>query len=192
MTQETVEQQDASIVEQQAQDTAQSEDTSVEVSESEADTDLIEQDDDDDDDEQDDKATALELAEWALEELSGELVDKLFGELNVLNEPKAQEAKEQAAKARTLRESHESLQHRVAAQQRVLAAEMDRAIAEGRDADAEARRQESVGLGQNLRDIQTQASACDRRVQELEAEQKRNYLTILRAPKSARAPPPSR
>ena len=34
-----------------------------------------------------DKATALELAVWALEELSGELVDKLSGELNALNEP---------------------------------------------------------------------------------------------------------
>lgn len=146
------------------------EDTSVEVSESEADTGLIEQDD---------EATALEVAQWALEELSDELVDKLSGTLNALNEPLAQEAEEQAAKAQTLRESYGSLKPRVEAQQHILAGEIYRAIAEGRDDDAEARRQESAALEQNLRNILDQASQADERVREISAGQQQNYRKVF-------------
>jgi hypothetical protein len=46
-----------------------------------------------------DKATNLELAEWALEELGDSLMDKLYGTLSALNEPLAIEAAEQTAKA---------------------------------------------------------------------------------------------
>ena len=65
-----------------------------------------------------------------------------------------------------------------AAQQRVLAAEMDRAIAEVMTPRPK-KDERDRGAREEPSDIQTQASACDRRVQELEAEQKQNYLTVF-------------
>jgi hypothetical protein len=147
------------------------EDTSVEVSEGES---APEQP------EQDGEATNLEVAEWALEELGDTLIDQLYGTLNALNEPLIAKAEEQESEAQTLRESYGSLKPRVEAQQRMLSAERDKAVAEGRDADAEARRQESAALEQNLRDILAQASACEQSAQELRGEIQANYSKVFK------------
>jgi hypothetical protein len=126
-----------------------------------------------------DQIEQVELVEYLLEELGNALVDTLSGELNALNEPLAEERAEQAAKAWTLRESHEQLKPRIEAQVRILAGEIDKALAEGRDADAEAKRQEGAELQSNLGNILSQAEACERRVQEREAEQQRNYRVVF-------------
>lgn len=130
-------------------------------------------------DEQDD-ITATEFAEFALQDLARELIDDdLRGGLAALNGPLEKKHANQTAQARTLRESHQQLQERVAARKRVLAVEIDRALSEGRDDDAEAHRQEGAGLEQSLKDILAQAEACEARAGELAVEMSRNYRAVF-------------
>lgn len=116
----------------------------------------------------------------ALDALSAALAAGLSSRLEQLNAPLEQEAEVKAAEARTLRASHGQLQPRVAAQQRILALEIDQAIAAGRDDEAEAKRRESASLTANLEKILADAKACEGRVQELQIEQSGNLGQVPR------------
>lgn len=123
-----------------------------------------------------------EDVEYTLETLGEALMhgkDGLFKRLEGVNGPLEEEARQLANKAAALRQSHRDLQPRVEAQVRLLGAEIDRAIAEGRDSDAEAKQRESAELSQNLEKILGDAEACDQRAQELDAEQQRNYRRVF-------------
>jgi hypothetical protein len=116
----------------------------------------------------------------AIDGLGCDLTDVgLFARLSEVNGPLQQEATEQAAKAATLRESHEKLQPIAEAKQRVLARKVDEAVAECRDDDALAMRQEIADLKAHLEGVLTEAVACEARVIELDREQKENARKLF-------------
>lgn len=121
-----------------------------------------------------------DAASKAIEALGVALTDDgLFGRLDEINRPLQQEAEEHAARAKTLRESHQELQPRVESRVRVLSREIDAALSEGRDEDADEKRQESTGLKAKLKNILSEADACERRGQELAERQKQNYRAVF-------------
>ncbi len=131
--------------------------------------------------EQDSEASPLEVVKMAHEELAESLTGKLFDTVSGLNAPLSKERDAKETEARTLRTQHTELQPRVEAQQRILAGEVDRAVAEGRDDDAEAKRQESAELQNNLGNILAQAESAEQRVKELARKMGQNYIEVYKS-----------
>jgi hypothetical protein len=117
----------------------------------------------------------------SLRELSEALAGALPQELRAVNAPLEAEEAEKRDKAQTLRASHNQLAVRVQAQQRILAREADEAFAQGQDAIAATKAEESAELQRNLTGIAAEAEACERRVAVLAEEQRLNYQRIFEA-----------
>lgn len=113
------------------------------------------------------------VAGW-LDGLGDVLADALPSRLRELNEALAREEQAAQEKAQALRASAAQLQPRVAAQQRLLAREVDEALAEGNDTRAQAKRAEMAELDASLARIQKDAEASEGRARRLAAEQAEN------------------
>lgn len=123
--------------------------------------------------------TERERAVEGIAALGHGLVEGLSNRLNEINNPLRQEAEEQRVKAAKLRQSYEELKPRAESRTRILATEIDAALSEGRDSDAEAKRKEAAELEASLQEILRQTDACQARVRELAEQQKANARDIF-------------
>ncbi len=110
-------------------------------------------------------------ATMALAELQQALVQTLFTRLEEATASSRKEAAAKAGEAATLRASHAKLCGRVEAQSRVLAREIDVAVAGGDDTQAAGKRAEIKQLTDNLADILARANAAEHRLHEIVQEQ---------------------
>jgi chromosome segregation ATPase len=82
------------------------------------------------------------------------------------------EAHAKAEESAALRQRHATLKPRTEARIRVIAYEVDKAIAESRDSEVAGLRAEIVEITKNLADLLAQADACDERMGALREKQR--------------------
>lgn len=108
----------------------------------------------------------------AFVDLQRVLIESLFERWTKQTAHLRAEAQEKASEAEELRQRHATLKPRTEARIRVIAYEVDKAIAEGRDSEVGALRGEAAKLTQDLADLLAQAALCDARVGALREKQR--------------------
>jgi len=91
----------------------------------------------------------------------------LFQQLETLNAPVESEMSAQSELAAELRAKHSKLQPRVAARQRLLTVELDKAVADGQQKDAARLKKEIAESGKELKELDSAANRCENRVNAL-------------------------
>lgn len=108
----------------------------------------------------------------AFVDLQRVLIENLFERWTKQTAHLRAEAQEKASESAELRQRHTTLKPRTEARIRVIAYEVDKAIAESRDSDVNALRGEAAKLTQDLADLLAQAALCDERVGALREKQR--------------------
>jgi hypothetical protein len=98
------------------------------------------------------------------------IAEGLFQRLAEATAPLRTELQDARSKAATLRQDHESLRPRVEASARVLQHEVDKAVAQGLDAEADRLKAEAVRLQSGFEHTAQQAEQHEARRRELEAK----------------------
>ena len=112
---------------------------------------------------------AREISE-SIRQLGTQLIQDLFARLERATADYRRDSAQKAEEAVTLRASYDSLRPRTESRVRVLRIDLDRAVSEGRDQDAERLRREVLDLEANLQQILERATACEERSQQLQEQ----------------------